>query len=98
MMVMLGPYGRHQHELEGQAVKIDASLVGALDSTRQEAAELEAAGYDGIWTGESKHDPFLKLLQVAEVTERVAFGTSIAIAFGRTPLVLAHTAHDLARY
>jgi probable F420-dependent oxidoreductase len=79
-------------------VKIDASLGGDVDAIRQEAAELEAAGYDGIWTGESKHDPFLELLQVAEVTERVTFGTSIAIAFGRTPLVLAHTGHDLARY
>ena len=34
----------------------------------------------------------------AEATERVTLGTSIAIAFGRTPMTLANTAFDLARY
>jgi probable F420-dependent oxidoreductase len=37
-------------------------------------------------------------VQAAEVTERVTIGTSIAIAFGRTPMTLAMTAYDLAGY
>jgi probable F420-dependent oxidoreductase len=44
------------------------------------------------------HDPFLQIVQAAEVTERVTLGTSIAIAFGRTPMTLATTSYDLARY
>jgi probable F420-dependent oxidoreductase len=79
-------------------MKIDAALSGEVDHTREEAAVLEATGHDGIWTGESKHDPFLRLLQVAEATEHVTLGTSIAIAFGRTPLTVAHSGYDLARY
>jgi probable F420-dependent oxidoreductase len=76
---------------------IDSNL-GGVDHTRESAAANEAAGFDGLWTGETSHDPFLQLLQAAEVTERVTLGTSIAIAFGRTPMTLANTAFDLARY
>jgi probable F420-dependent oxidoreductase len=79
-------------------VKIDASLPHGLDATKGEAAALEAAGFDGIWTGETKHDPFLRLLRAAEATERVTLGTSIAIAFGRTPLTFAQVGFDMAKY
>jgi probable F420-dependent oxidoreductase len=79
-------------------MKIDASLPHGIEGTKETAADLEAAGYDGIWTGETKHDPFLRLLQAAEATERVTLGTSIAIAFGRTPLTLAQVGFDMARY
>src|SRR5690242_20069207 len=79
-------------------MKIDANLPHHVEGTREEARAFEAAGYDGIWTGETKHDPFLRLLQAAEATTRVTLGTSIAIAFGRTPLTLAQTAFDMAAY
>jgi probable F420-dependent oxidoreductase len=79
-------------------MKIDATLPSEIDATKEAAADLERAGYDGIWTGESSHDPFLKLLLASEATEHATIGTSIAIAFGRTPLVLAHSGYDLAQY
>jgi probable F420-dependent oxidoreductase len=78
-------------------VLIDSTL-GGFDRVRETAVANEAAGYAGLWTGETQHDPFLQVLQAAEVTERVTIGTSIAIAFGRTPMTLANTAFDLARY
>jgi probable F420-dependent oxidoreductase len=37
-------------------------------------------------------------LQATEATARPTLGTSIAIAFGRTPLTLAHVGFDLAQY
>ena len=73
-------------------------MMGGFDDVRTTAAASEAAGYDGLWTGETMHDPFLQIVQAAEVTERVTSGTSIAIAFGRTPMTLATTGYDLARY
>jgi probable F420-dependent oxidoreductase len=79
-------------------VLIDATLGGGFDDLKAAAAANEMAGYAGLWTGETQHDPFLQLLQAAEATERVTLGTSIAIAFGRTPMTLANTAFDLARY
>ena len=73
-------------------------MLGGFGDVRATAAAGEAAGYAGLWTGETMHDPFLQLVQAAEVTERVTLGTSIAIAFGRTPMTLASTGYDLARY
>ncbi len=79
-------------------MKIDAALTKSIDHTQAEAAALEAAGHDGIWTGETQFDPFMRCLQIAQATERANIGTSVAIAFGRTPMTLAHSAYDLARY
>ncbi|WP_082399931.1 TIGR03617 family F420-dependent LLM class oxidoreductase [Gordonia phthalatica] len=62
------------------------------------AAAAEAVGYDGVWTFEGAHDPFLPLLLAAEHTERVRLGTSIAVAFARNPLTLATLAWDLQAY
>ncbi len=79
-------------------MKIDSSLSGKPERAGPEAAELEAAGYDGIWTGETRHDPFLLMLRASDATRSVTLGTSIAIAFGRTPLSLAHLGYDMAMY
>jgi probable F420-dependent oxidoreductase len=78
-------------------VLIDSSLRGFEDVAKFATAS-EAEGYAGLWTGETMHDPFLQIVQAAPVTERVTLGTSIAIAFGRTPMTLAITGYDLARY
>ena len=61
-----------------------------------EAARLaEQVGYDGIWSAETSHDPFLPLVLAAEHTERLQVGTGIAVAFARNPMTLATTANDL---
>jgi len=59
------------------------------------AAELEAAGYDGIFAAETKHDPFVSLTAAAMRTERVSLMTGIAVAFARNPMTVAETANDL---
>ena len=64
----------------------------------EEARRHEKAGYDGLWTSESAHDPFLPLVLAAEHTERTELGTAIAVAFARSPMQLAYTAHDLQAY
>ena len=70
------------------------SATGATDQ-RTAAAHAEAAGYDGLWVGEVAHDPFLQLTLAATVTQRLELGTSIALAFARSPMTLATTANDL---
>jgi probable F420-dependent oxidoreductase len=79
-------------------MRIDASLTKDIARTREAAAAIEDAGYDGLWVGETKHEPFLQLLQAAEATERITVGSSIAIAFARTPMLLANAGYDLALY
>ena len=59
------------------------------------AQAAEEIGYDGVITMENAHDPFMPLAVSAVSTERVALMTGIAIAFPRSPMVVANTAWDL---
>lgn len=62
------------------------------------AAGAEAAGFDGLWMAETAQNPFLPLVLAAEHTRQLTLGTGIAVAFPRSPTVLAHIAWDLQRY
>ena len=80
-------------------MKIDTSLlVSNLSDIPALTQSAEELGFDGIWTAETAHDPFLPLALVAEHSQRVTLGTSIALAFPRSPAILAQLAWDLARY
>jgi probable F420-dependent oxidoreductase len=77
-------------------VKIDVALgIEGLGDVPAMAREAEALGFDGLWTAETRHEPFLPLALAAEHTRRVSLGTAIAVAFPRSPTVVAHTAWDL---
>ena len=78
---------------------LDAALLSAgFDDVAATARDVEARGYAGIWASEVAHDPFLQLLAAGQATERLQVGTAIAVAFARSPMTLAQTAHDLQRY
>lgn len=66
-----------------------------LRTTAAAAKAAEDAGYDGLLTMENKHDPFLAHAIAAVNTERVELGTSVAIAFPRSPMVVANACWDL---
>ncbi|MCH7587594.1 MAG: TIGR03617 family F420-dependent LLM class oxidoreductase [Chloroflexi bacterium] len=57
----------------------------------------ESIGFDAIWSSETLHSPFMPLALVAEHSQRLDFGTAIAVAFARSPASLAYTAWDLAQ-
>jgi probable F420-dependent oxidoreductase len=59
------------------------------------AARAEAAGFRALWTSEMFHDPFLPLAAAATSTSSIELGTSIALAFVRSPWVTALAALDL---
>lgn len=58
-------------------------------------AALEEAGYDGGFTYETNHDPFIPLGLAAAATTELRLGTAIAIGFARTPMTLANVGYDL---
>jgi len=68
-----------------------------LESIPDLARAAEAMGFDGIWTTETQHDPFLPSPLIAEHTQKVQFGTAVAISFARSPATMAYTAWDLAQ-
>lgn len=76
-------------------MKIDASLGSDLAAVPAEAAARETESYDGVISFEAAHDPFLPLLLAAEHTAQIELVTSIAVAFARSPMTVAGTAHDL---
>ena len=78
-------------------MKIDGTLSGLADAAAR-ARALEDGGYDATWAAEFNQDPFLPLAVAAEVTARVELGTSIAVAFARSPMTVAYTANDLQRH
>ena len=59
------------------------------------AKAAEADGYDGLLTLENRNEPFLAHAVAAVVTERIGLGTGIAIAFARSPMVVANLCWDL---
>ena len=63
----------------------------------REAQRYERMGFDGVWTFEAAHDPFLPLALTAAATERLHIGTNISVAFGRSPFTMAQIAWDLQR-
>jgi probable F420-dependent oxidoreductase len=80
-------------------MKIDARLdAGGLDAIRSAATQAEAAGYGGLWSSETSHDPFLPLVLAAEHTTRIDLGCAVAVAFARNPMTIANTTHDLQRF
>ncbi len=76
-------------------MKVDAGLIAQLPNAAQAAVELESAGYSGVWTAETSHDPFLPLALAAAQTSHIDLGTSIAVAFARNPMLLANIGWDL---
>jgi probable F420-dependent oxidoreductase len=65
----------------------------AGDAAR-EAADM---GYDGFFTAETQYDPFFPITLGAQEAPELEYGTAIAVAFPRSPTVMAMTSWDLAR-
>lgn len=76
-------------------MKVDGGIGWELDKAGEQAKELEELGYSGILSAETAHDPFFPLLVAAQNTSKVDLMTSIAVAFGRSPMTLANIGHDL---
>ena len=72
--------------------------TGNLKGIADEAKWAESMGYDGLCTEDAAHDPMLPLMMAASTTSRVTLETRVAIAFPRSPMVMAYAARDLQDY
>lgn len=80
-------------------MKLDALVFpGPLKNFPTTAHHLETLGFDTLWTLETQHNPFFPLILSAEHTHTMKLGTSIAVAFPRSPMVMAHLAWDLQEF
>lgn len=82
-------------------MKVDTTMILTNDHLRHPreigayAQKLEGIGFDGAFTFEGQHEPFLPLAIAAEHTRRIEIGTGIAVAFARNPMNLANLGYDL---
>ena len=66
-----------------------------LNGVPAAALDAEAAGFDLVCTMENRYEPFLALGVSAVATERIGLATAVAIAFPRSPMVVANACWDL---
>jgi probable F420-dependent oxidoreductase len=76
-------------QLDGPLITDDLAEVPTL------AADLEAAGFDGAWTVEGRHDPFVTLTLAAAGSTRLTLSSAIAVALARNPMSVAVLGNDL---
>jgi probable F420-dependent oxidoreductase len=78
-------------------VLVDLQLDVPPERAAARARELVGAGAAGLFTFEGPHDVFLPLAAAAATGVETELMTNVAIAMPRSPMHLAHTAHDLQR-
>jgi probable F420-dependent oxidoreductase len=80
------------------AIDVDIAFHGGPELIAELAREAERRGTArGVFVAEAAHDPFVALTLAAGGTERIELGTSVAVAFARTPMLMAYSAYDLHR-
>lgn len=68
-----------------------------LNAVPAAARAADDAGFDVLMTMENQHEPFLALAVAAVNSSRAELGPGIAIAFARSPMVVANVGWDLQR-
>ncbi len=84
--------------MTGSLAHMHCDFTFAAAPTLEAAAAARRAvdlGFDGFFTAETSHDPFLPLVLAAREAPVLTLGTAIAVAFPRSPMVVAQTSRDL---
>lgn len=80
-------------------MKVYAPLRGrVLADVPSEARRAESLGYDGVTVSELTTDPFLASTLAAEHTQQAKVTTAIAVAFPRSPMIVAYEAWNLQAF
>jgi len=91
LLETLLPLGKVDPGLRAPEVPLDLATIG------RDARLLEEIGYEGLVVEETKDDPYILMALAAQATERLKIGTSVAMAFPRSPTVTAMSAWTLAK-
>ena len=77
---------------------VDVAFHGDPARMPDVARDTDRAGaVRGLFVSEARHDPFITLGLASLSSERVQIGTSIAVAFARSPMSTAISAYDVHR-
>ena len=79
-------------------LEFDLAFHGAPARVPSYIRSIEERGnVRGLFVTEAAHDPFVALTLAAVSSEQVQIGTSIALAFARSPMAMAIPAYDIQR-
>ncbi|MEV4581561.1 TIGR03617 family F420-dependent LLM class oxidoreductase [Nonomuraea jabiensis] len=79
-------------------MKFDLNLVSAaIQDMPASVRDADQSGFDGVFVAETTQDPFLALAAAAAVGRDIDLGTSVALAFPRSPMITAVAAWELQR-
>src|SRR5437762_5471807 len=81
---------------KGEVMRIGIAIGGPLEQLGPLARRCEDAGFDSIWIAETGRTAFIQAAIAARATRKIRIGTSIALAFPRSPVITAMNARDLA--
>jgi probable F420-dependent oxidoreductase len=76
--------------------RLGVAISGPLDRLGAVARRCEDAGFDDLWVPETARSAYVQAAVALAATTRVRVGTSIALAFPRSPVITAMEARDLA--
>jgi len=76
-------------------MKVTTHLGGGLGDLAESARLIKGLGFDGVGTTEVQHDPLVVAAAASQHLPGMELSTGIAVAFARTPMVLAYSAHDV---
>ena len=75
----------------------DATFAAGPAEITEAVRSADAAGFDGLSIAELQHDPFIVATLACAAPTSLRVGTSVAIAFARSPMTVAYQAWDLQR-
>jgi probable F420-dependent oxidoreductase len=76
-------------------MKVGVAIGGTLGEVSDLAARAEAEGLESIWLAELDRTAPVQAAAAISATSRIGIGTAVALAFPRSPTVMAMTAWDL---
>jgi len=74
---------------------IGVAIAAPLPSLPSVARELERRGYQSAWVFDSRRDATIQAAVLAQNTSTITIGTNTALAFPRSPTMLAMAAWDI---
>jgi probable F420-dependent oxidoreductase len=85
------PLGKVDPGLRAAGTPLDISTIA------EDVKLVEDLGYDSLMVEETKDDPYIVMALAAQATRRLNLGTSVAIAFPRSPATTAMSAWTLQK-
>jgi probable F420-dependent oxidoreductase len=74
---------------------LGVGLGGSIADVVELAVAAETAGFESAWVAELERSAFVQAAAIASATDQISIGTAVALAFPRSPTLMALEARDV---